>query len=271
MIFRQSVIRLFGRRDILLVGEAELRHNVFCIRKLRQLRLRLLHGLFVLLERLFAGSQPLVFCFQAVLAGFVQLIVGCSCIVDDLGVFSIYITCVLRQLLHERPCFRRCLEKFFVFSFDLFQRRDAVLELRHVGRRNQRLAVLGQRVIDVLRVTDRCFIFQLDLLGRRKLLDDCVYLRCFLRCVAAEKRLGLPNTSIHLHIEHMLCVKLDAVKDVAVLPRAIVHAVLCAFDRLDGEGVFSLILFAGSVSAGHSVLERVVIRKCAGKRFTSIV
>ena len=69
----------------------------------------------------------------------------------------------------------------------------------------------------------------------------------------------------------MLCVKLDAVKDVAVLPRAIVHAVLCAFDRRDGEGVFSLILFAGSVSAGHGVWERVVIRKCAGKRFTSIV
>ena len=184
---------------------------------------------------------------------------------------SIYITCVLRQLLHKRSCRLRCLEKFFVFSFDLFQRRDAVLELRHVGRRNQRLAVLGQRVIDVLRVTDRCFIFQLDLLGRRKLLDDCVYLRRFLRCVAAEKRLGLPNTSIHLHIEHMLCVKLDAVKDVTVLPRAIVHAVLCAFDRRDGEGVFSLILFAGSVSAGHGVWERVVIRKCAGKRFTSIV
>ena len=189
LVFGQRIVRLLRSRHVLFIGEAELRHHVLRSRELRQQRLHLLYRFFVLLERLFAGSQPLVFCFQAVLAGFVQLIVGCSCIVDDLGVVSIYITCVLRQLLHERPCFRRCLEKFFVFSFDLFQRRDAVLELRHVGRRNQRLAVLGQRVIDVLRVTDRCFIFQLDLLGRRKLLDDCVYLRRFLRCVAAEKTL----------------------------------------------------------------------------------
>ena len=76
LVFGQRIVRLLRSRHVLFIGEAELRHHVLRSRELRQQRLHLLYRFFVLLERLFAGSQPLVFCFQAVLAGFVQLIVS---------------------------------------------------------------------------------------------------------------------------------------------------------------------------------------------------
>ena len=57
--------------------------------------------------------------------------------------------------------------------------------------------------LDEKRALHSRFVFQLDFVGRRKLLDDCIHFRCFFCRIAAEKRLRLPNAPIYHHIEHI--------------------------------------------------------------------